>query len=111
VTGLFAISDICHAKVRTRAATVRVWIQHGQPWTQGSLLTAALWVAALAAHLGYDYLLGQHKDISGIGNGTAVMYLAVSLGVQRLIVTYRAQRLDPVAAGPFGPARSRNGAS
>jgi hypothetical protein len=82
-----------------RAATVRLWVQDGQPWAQGNLLTAALWVLALAAHLGYDYLVGQHKDIGGIGTATVILYLAVSLGVQRLIVTLRAQRLDPVAAG------------
>ena len=86
-----------------RAATVRLWVQDGQPWAQGNLLTAALWVLALAAHLGYDYLVGQHKDIGGIGTATVLLYLAVSLGVQRLIVTLRAQRLDPVAAGRVGP--------
>ncbi len=86
-----------------RAATVRLWMQDGQPWVQGNLLTAALWVLALAAHLGYDYLVGQHKDIGGIGTATVVLYLAVSLGVQRLIVTLRAQRLDPVAVGRVGP--------
>ena len=85
-----------------RAATVRLWLQDGQPWAQGNLLTAALWVLALAAHLGYDYLVGQHKDIGGIGTATVILYLAVSLGVQRLIVTLRAQRLDPVAAGRVG---------
>ncbi len=80
-----------------RAATVRIWMQNGQPWVQGNLLTAALWVLALAAHLGYDYLAGQYKDIGGIGSATLVLYLAVSLGVQRVIVMLRAQRLDPVA--------------
>ena len=80
-----------------RAGTVRIWIKDGQAWAQGNLVTAVLWVAALGAHLGYDYLVGQHKDIGGIGNATVVMYLAVSLGVQRLIVSYRAQRLDPVS--------------
>jgi hypothetical protein len=81
-----------------RAATVRIWMQDGQPWVQGNLLTAALWVVALAAHLGYDYLVGQHKDIGGIGGATLVLYLAVSLGVQRAIVMLRAQRLDPATA-------------
>ncbi len=85
-----------------RAATVRIWIQDGQPWVQGNLLTAALWILALGAHLGYDYLVGQHKDIGGIGNATLVLYLAVTLGVQRLIVVLRAQRLDPSAFGRVG---------
>jgi len=78
-----------------RAFTVRLWIQDGQPWTRGNLLTAALWVAAVAAHLGYDYLIGQSKDIGQLGNATVLLYLVASLGVQRLVVSYRAQRLNP----------------
>jgi hypothetical protein len=46
-----------------RAATVRIWLQDGQIWAKGNLLTAALWIVALAAHLGYDYLIVQHKGI------------------------------------------------
>ena len=78
-------------------------MQNGQPWSQGNLLTAALWVVALGAHLGYDYLIGQHKDIGNLGGATVVLYLAVSLAVQRVIVTVRAQRLDPAAIGRMGP--------
>jgi hypothetical protein len=80
-----------------RAATVRVWMQNGQPWAQGNLLTAALWVVALGAHLGYDYLVGQHRDVGGLGSATVVLYLAVSLGVERVIVALRAQRIDRAA--------------
>jgi hypothetical protein len=80
-----------------RAFTVRVWQQDGQPWVQGNLLTAALWVVALGAHLGFDYLVGQHKDIGDIGNATVVLYLVASLGVQRAVMTYRAQRMFPAA--------------
>jgi hypothetical protein len=78
-----------------RAFTMRIWEQDGQPWVQGNVLTAILWVVALAAHLGFDYLVGQHKDIGDIGNATVVLYLAASLGVQRLVMTYRAQRMNP----------------
>jgi uncharacterized membrane protein len=85
-----------------RAATVSIWMQDGQPWSRGNLLTAALWVAALAAHLGYDYLIGQHKDIGNLGDATVLLYLAVSLAVQRVIVSARAQRLDPAPAGQAG---------
>ncbi|HXB49947.1 MAG TPA: hypothetical protein VNW50_19465 [Streptosporangiaceae bacterium] len=85
-----------------RAATVRIWLQDGQIWAKGNLLTAALWIAALAAHLGYDYLIGQHKDIGGLGDATLVLYLAISLAVQRVIVSARTQRLNPSSAGPMG---------
>lgn len=87
-----------------RAATVRIWLQDGRAWSKGNLVTALLWVAALGAHLGYDYLVGLHKDIGSLGNATIVLYLAVSLAVQRVIVGIRAQRLGPAASGPIGGA-------
>jgi hypothetical protein len=86
-----------------RAATVKIWLQDGQAWAKGNLLTAALWIVALGAHLGYDYLIGQHKDIGDLGDVTVLLYLAVSLAVQRVIVGVRAQRLNPVSVGGMGP--------
>jgi hypothetical protein len=85
-----------------RAATVRVWIQDGQAWMKGNYVTAGLWVLALAAHLGYDYLIGKHKGLSGLGDATILVYLAVSLAVQRVIVLVKARRLDPASVGGFG---------
>ena len=76
-----------------RAATVRIWLREGQPWSRGSWITASLWIAALAAHLGYDALVADHGT-AGLGNATIVLYLAVSLGIQRLVVHQRAQRLQ-----------------
>jgi hypothetical protein len=85
-----------------RAATVRVWMKDGQPWSQGSMVTAVLWIVALGAHLGYDALLNSHKDISGLGDATVLLYLVVSLLVQRAVVQASARRLDPAAAGQPG---------
>jgi hypothetical protein len=84
-----------------RAMTVRVWMKDGQPWSQGNVLTAILWILALGAHLGYDALLDHHKDLSGLGEATVLLYLVVSLIVQRVVVTTRAARLSPApASGP-----------
>lgn len=76
-----------------RAATVRIWLKDGQPWSRGSWVTASLWVVALAAHLGYDALVAGHGR-DNVGDATIVLYLAVSLGIQRLVVHQRAQRLQ-----------------
>jgi hypothetical protein len=76
-----------------RAATVRLWVQGSQPWTKGTWLTAGLWIAAVAAHLGYDALVTPGHGSSGVGAATVVLYLAVSLGIQRVIVLGRAHRL------------------
>jgi hypothetical protein len=90
-----------------RAGTVRVWLQDGQAWSQGNWLTAALWIVSLAAHLGYDLLVVHGPGARGLGTATIVLYLAVSLGFQRVLVFRRAQRLQlagPAAAGqPDGP--------
>jgi len=82
-----------------RAATVKIWMQDGQAWVKGNLLTAVLWVVAVGAHLGYDYLIGQHRDIGSLGDATVLLYVAISLAIQRYMVYLRAQRLDPAMAG------------
>ena len=90
-----------------RAGTVRVWLQDGQAWSQGNWLTATLWIASLVAHLGYDVLLVHGPGARGLGTATIVLYLAVTLGFQRVLVLRRAQRLqlaDPAEAGKMrGP--------
>jgi hypothetical protein len=85
-----------------RAATVKIWMQDGQAWVKGNVLTAVLWIAAVGVHLGYDYLIGQHKDLGNIGDATLLLYVAISLAIQRVIVTARAQRLNPAPMGPMG---------
>lgn len=87
-----------------RAATVRIWVQDGQAWSQGNLLTAGLWVIALAAHLGYDALVGSSKNLAGLGTATVLLYLAASLVTQRLVVQARARKLDPTSVATPGPA-------
>ncbi len=78
-----------------RSATVRLWIQDGRAWQKGNWLTGALWVVALAAHLGYDALVarGNAHGSPSVGDATVVLYLAVSLGIQRVIVQQRASRM------------------
>lgn len=78
-----------------RASTVRIWIKDGAAWSQGNWLTAVLWIAALAAHLGYDYLVAPGHGGKSVGASTALLYVAVSLSIQRVIVQQRARRLEP----------------
>jgi peptidoglycan/LPS O-acetylase OafA/YrhL len=84
-----------------RAPTVRVWRgPDGQLLRKGTWLTAVLWAVALAAHLGYDYLVAGHvtgKNGGNVGDATVVLYLVASLAVQRYIMLTRAARQD--AAG------------
>ena len=88
-----------------RARTVRVWLgDDGQAWSKGNWLTAVLWVVSLAAHLGYDILVAHGPAARGLGTATIVLYLAVSLGFQRVLVLQRAHRLQPAGPGPVDRA-------
>jgi hypothetical protein len=83
-----------------RALTIRVWRENGQLLRRGTWLTAVLWIASLAAHLGYDYLVAGHiagKNGGSVGNATIVLYLVVTLTVQRFILLNRVARQE--AAG------------
>jgi len=85
-----------------RAATVRVWVDGGQAWRQGNWLTALLWIASLGVHLGYDYLVDGKGSQAGLGSASLLLYLGVTLTIQRLILQARAQRIaggSPQATG------------
>lgn len=87
-----------------RAVVTKVWIQDGRAWRRGGWLAALLWVLALAAHLGYDQLVYSR---SSLGEVTILLYLAVSLLIQGVILQARAQRLpeaqDQFVQTPAGP--------
>jgi hypothetical protein len=80
-----------------RALTVKVWRESGQLLMKGSWLTAVLWAIAVAAHLGYDYLVvgsNAGKNSTALGDSTVLLYLVVSLTVQRLVLLSRASRME-----------------
>jgi hypothetical protein len=85
-----------------RAATTKVWIEGGQAWRRGGWLTAVLWVVSLAAHLGYDYLLDGKGPQSGLGSASLLLYLAITLLIQGLILLARASRLPGGAEAGLG---------
>ena len=80
-----------------RALVTRVWIRDGQPWRKGGWLAGVLWVLAVAAHLGYDEFIYKNAKLGGI---TILLYLAVSLLVQGVILQAKALRL-PNGGGGF----------
>jgi len=83
-----------------RAATVRIWrAKDGSAWRQGTMLTGALWLVSLATHLALDATIDQSSGIAALGSSSILLYLAVTLGVQREIVRRRA---EPLAAGTEG---------
>jgi fructose-specific phosphotransferase system IIC component len=93
-----------------RAPTVRIWRQGEQLLIRGNWLTAVLWVVAVAAHYGYDDLVaGRAKNGENIGDATVLLYLVVTLAVQRFVMLTRAQRLSAsgqLEVQPAGPGAS-----
>jgi hypothetical protein len=88
-----------------RALTVRVWRDDGQLLRRGTWLTALLWIASLAAHLGYDYLVAGHvtgKNGGNVGDATIILYLVVSLTVQRFVMLNRVARQEASGQIPLG---------
>jgi len=76
-----------------RAPTVRLWWQDGQYWRKGTWATLTLWIISLAAHLGYDALIAHGTGKAAIGDSTMLLFFAVSLTAQRVILTARAHRI------------------
>ncbi len=76
-----------------RGYTVRLWRAEGQLWRQGTWLTITLWLVAIGSHVGLDFLLEDAGAAKGLSGASILLYLAVSLGAQRLIVQSRANNV------------------
>jgi hypothetical protein len=63
-----------------RAFTARIWMQGGQPWVRGSLLTAVLWVEALAAEGRSPRSLRSELNQAARRTGEASMPITVRRG-------------------------------
>lgn len=77
-----------------RAYTVRLWREDGQLFRQGNAVTIVLWIVGIAIHFGGDALIDS--SAKGLSTTTLLLYLAISLGVQQLVVGARAGQLNRV---------------
>ena len=103
VAGSLVIAAVSGA---IRAPTVRVWRESGQLLRKGTWLTAVLWVLSLAAHFGYDDLVAGHitgKNGGNIAGATALLYLVVTLTIQRFILLRRAATQEAAGEIPAEP--------
>lgn len=103
LAGSLAIAAVSGA---VRAPTVRVWRENGQLLRKGTWLTAVLWVVSFAAHLGYDDLVAGHisgKNGGNVGDATVLLYLVVTLTIQRFILLNRASRQQATGPRPSEP--------
>jgi NAD/NADP transhydrogenase beta subunit len=74
-----------------RAFSTKVWrLPDGSAMSQGTVVTAVLWVVSLAAHLAMEVGIDHSTKIVGLGASSLLLYLAVTLGVQREVLRRRA---------------------
>lgn len=90
-----------------RAYTMRIWRAADGWWRRGTPLTLVLWLVSIGSHLGIEalggHLAGAGDDVHGLGNATLVLYLAVSLGLQSMIVARRVAAVSAVAPASARP--------
>jgi hypothetical protein len=77
-----------------RAFTVRLWREDGKLYRQGTVLTIVLWLVSIGIHFGGDTLIDS--SAKGLSSSTLLLYLAMTLGVQQIVVRYRATQLSRV---------------
>ena len=93
--GLLVVSLLLGAGFAVvRAYSVRVWQDvSGAWWRRGNALTLVLWLLSIGSHFGVDalagWLAGPGYDIQGLGNASLLLYVAISLGLQNLLVAHR----------------------
>jgi hypothetical protein len=99
--GLLVVSLLLAAVFATvRAYSVRIWQEaDGAWWRRGNALTLVLWLLSIVSHFGVDLLAvnlaGPGSDVQGIGNASLVLYIAISLGLQNLLVAGRVGKHSP----------------
>lgn len=95
IAGSIALAALTAA---IRAPAVHLWPDGDRIWRKGTKLTIFLWIASLTAHLFYESMIMQGSAYTDLGESTLLLYFAVSLFVQRILVKIRAGRLRKVAS-------------
>ena len=94
--GFFAAGMAFAAVMGTlRFRTLRIWREDDGPWCAGDWRTGVLWVVTIAVRVGMFVLAARVGATEGIGE--AMVYVAVTLGVQNLLLARRVG-LRPVPA-------------
>jgi hypothetical protein len=91
LAGSFILATVFAA---IRAATVHVWVDNGQAWRKGTVLTAVLWILSFGVHLGYDYVVDGRGALAGLGAASLAMYFAITYTIQRLFIQAKARRIS-----------------
>jgi hypothetical protein len=82
-----------------RAYTVRLWREDGVLYRQGNVWTILLWLVAIGVHFGADTLIDGSGSAKGLATSALMLYVAVTFGVQRLVLGSRAIGMSRQAVG------------
>jgi len=82
-----------------RGYTIRLWREDGVLYRQGNALTVVLWLVAIGVHFGADVLIDHSGSATGLATTALLLYIAVTFGVQRLVVRSRAVAMSRPAVG------------
>jgi hypothetical protein len=82
-----------------RAYTIRLWREDGVLYRQGNALTILLWLVAIGVHFGADVLIDHSGSAKGLATTALLLYIAVTFGVQRLVVRSRAVAMSRQTVG------------
>ena len=79
-----------------RALATRVWRKDdGVAFRQGNAITVVLWIIGIALHIGSDLILrNTAPEFDTLGSVSLLLYLAITLAVQRWVVLGKAARLS-----------------
>jgi len=111
--GTLVVSFAVAAVLSTvRSYSVRIWqSEDGSWWRRGTAVTLVLWLVSIGSHFGIDVLAGKLAgptvDIHGLGNATLLLYLALSLGLQNMLVARRVANQVGAGAARFPSAARR----
>jgi len=92
--------------LRGRAA--RIWVHNGVAYRRGGWTAMGLWAAAILTHVVVDFLggvLAGTRGTSPLDQASIMLYLALTLGIQGLVIARRVAQLPSVAAPLREPAR------
>lgn len=81
-----------------RGTTMHVWREGGVLYRKGNAVTVVLWLVGIGLHLALDLATGHvDHDAAGLGSSSVLLYLALTLGIQRVLVLERAEHVPQPA--------------
>ncbi len=74
-----------------RGFTVRLWVDQGRLFRQGTALTVALWLVAVGIHLASETAVRHEGGPAGASSATMLLYLGLALTIQTSVLRRRAR--------------------